>query len=85
MTEEAVKVAVRVRPFNTREKTANSKLIVNMSGQQTIITNPENNEEKKFAFDYSYWSHDGFNTDSSGYMSASGSKYADQVRIKLKI
>jgi hypothetical protein len=79
MAEESVKVAVRVRPFNTREKTANSKLIVGMSGQQTIITNPQSEEEKKFAFDYSYWSHDGFSTDAKGYMSPSSSKYADQV------
>jgi hypothetical protein len=29
---ENVKVAVRVRPFNTREKDAKSKLVVAMSG-----------------------------------------------------
>ena len=56
MAEENVKVAVRVRPFNQREKDANSKLVVQMQGNQTMITNPKNNEEKKFAFDYSYWS-----------------------------
>ena len=55
MAEENVKVAVRVRPFNQREKDANSKLVVQMQGNQTMITNPKNNEEKKFAFDYSYW------------------------------
>lgn len=55
MAEENVKVAVRVRPFNQREKDANSKLIVAMAGNQTLITNPKTNEEKKFAFDYSYW------------------------------
>jgi kinesin family protein 1 len=56
MAEENLKVAVRVRPFNQREKDANSKLCVAMTGSQTIITNPKNPaEEKKFAFDYSYW------------------------------
>ena len=55
MAEENVKVAVRVRPFNQREKDSNSKLVVQMQGNQTMITNPKTNEEKKFAFDYSYW------------------------------
>lgn len=59
--EENVKVAVRVRPFNAREKQRNAKLIVAMSGNSTKITNPEDaNDTKTFAFDYSYWSHDGF-------------------------
>lgn len=55
MTEENLKVAVRVRPFNQREKDAKSKLIVSMSGAQTIIKDPKTNEEKKYAYDYSYW------------------------------
>jgi kinesin family protein 1 len=55
MAEENVKVAVRVRPFNQREKDAKSKLIVAMEGVQTIVSNPKTNEEKKYAFDYSYW------------------------------
>ena len=55
MAEENVKVAVRVRPFNKREQDAKSKLVVSMSGNQTKLVNPKNNEEKNFAFDYSYW------------------------------
>lgn len=55
MTEENVRVAVRVRPFNGRERTANSKLVVEMSGNQTIIRDPSSNRERKFAFDFSYW------------------------------
>ena len=39
--EENVKVAVRVRPFNSREKTRNAKLIIEMVGSSTKITNPE--------------------------------------------
>ena len=39
--EENVKVAVRTRPFNSREKARNAKLIVAMSGNSTKITNPE--------------------------------------------
>ena len=55
MAEESVKVAVRVRPFNRREKEADSKLCVAMSGPTTIITNPETGEERKFTYDHSYW------------------------------
>ena len=55
MTEENVIVAVRVRPFNQREKDANSKLVIAMNENQTTITNLKTNEQKKFAFDYSYW------------------------------
>ena len=36
----SVKVAVRVRPFNGREKAANSVSIIRMDGQDTYITNP---------------------------------------------
>ena len=40
MTEENVKVAVRVRPFNTREKNLNAKLCIAMPAgtQTTTIT-----------------------------------------------
>ena len=55
MSEENVRVAVRVRPFNDREKQASSKLCVSMTGNQTIITNLKTSEEKKFAYDFSYW------------------------------
>ncbi|RDD36046.1 Kinesin-like protein KIF1B, partial [Trichoplax sp. H2] len=42
MSGEAVKVAVRVRPFNSREKERNAKLIVEMAGPQTSLIDPEN-------------------------------------------
>ena len=38
-----------------------------MKGPVTTLINPETQEEKEFAFDYSYWSHDGFETDDTGY------------------
>lgn len=63
MSAESVKVAVRVRPFNAREIGFNAKCIIRMEGVKTIIINPEDEEDKHdFAFDYSYWSHDGFDT-----------------------
>ncbi|KAM7343210.1 kinesin family member unc-104 isoform 8-T10 [Cochliomyia hominivorax] len=60
----SVKVAVRVRPFNSREISRESKCIIEMfDGTTTAITNPKvppNSSEaiKRFNFDYSYWSHD---------------------------
>ncbi|XP_053965545.1 kinesin-like protein unc-104 isoform X3 [Anastrepha ludens] len=58
----SVKVAVRVRPFNSREIGRESKCIIEMTGATTAITNPKvppNSSEaiKRFNFDYSYWSH----------------------------
>ena len=51
-----------------------------MVQNQTIIKKPKSNEEpKKFAFDYSYWSHDGFKVEANGYNSPQNPKYADQV------
>lgn len=58
MSDEAVKVAVRVRPFNKRELDRKAKCIIRMQGPTTTITNPENDKEHTFTFDYSYWSHD---------------------------
>ena len=60
MSTESVKVAVRVRPFNGREKDRNATCIIRMRGNQTVILHPDTHEEKEFAFDYSFWSHDGF-------------------------
>ena len=54
---ENVKVAVRVRPFNDREKERKAKCIISMKGNSTTIRNPETGELKTFAFDFSYWSH----------------------------
>jgi len=64
---ESVKVAVRVRPYNGREKENKCHCIIKMKGPMTTLINPENQDEKDFAFDYSYWSHDGFETDDTGY------------------
>ncbi|XP_043064304.1 kinesin-like protein unc-104 isoform X4 [Drosophila ficusphila] len=66
----SVKVAVRVRPFNSREIARESKCIIEMAGATTAITNPKvppNTSEsvKRFNFDYSYWSHDHHDSDFS--------------------
>lgn len=59
MSGASVKVAVRVRPFNSRETGKESKCIIQMQGNTTTILNPKAPKEpaKTFSFDYSYWSH----------------------------
>ncbi|XP_032377421.1 kinesin-like protein KIF1B isoform X10 [Etheostoma spectabile] len=59
MSGASVKVAVRVRPFNSREIGKDSKCIIQMQGNTTTILNPKAPKEpaKTFSFDYSYWSH----------------------------
>ncbi|XP_062058717.1 kinesin-like protein KIF1A [Lepus europaeus] len=59
MAGASVKVAVRVRPFNSREMSRDSKCIIQMAGSTTTIINPKQPKEtpKSFSFDYSYWSH----------------------------
>ena len=83
--EVSVRVAVRVRPFNDREKVRESKCIIDMQENQTWITNPDSGEKSKpFAFDYSYWSHDSFVVDpKSGETVPDGpdSRYASQRMV----
>ncbi|XP_078452248.1 kinesin-like protein KIF16B [Lampetra planeri] len=64
----SVKVAVRVRPMNQREKGLEAKFIIQMEGKKTVITNlktPEGSTGdvsrerlKEFTYDYSYFSVD---------------------------
>ncbi|XP_047992660.1 kinesin-like protein unc-104 isoform X3 [Leguminivora glycinivorella] len=58
----SVKVAVRVRPFNSREIARECKCIIEMAGNTTVIVNPKappgnKDAAKSFNFDFSYWSH----------------------------
>ncbi|KAK4203795.1 putative kinesin-like protein unc-104 [Triangularia verruculosa] len=64
-----IKVVVRCRPFNSREHDRNAKCIIEMKGNQTILTPPDasagggklsgkDSAPKAFAFDKSYWSFD---------------------------
>ena len=45
--EENVKVAVRVRPFNKREKDRKAKMIISMNGGSTTITDPSDGDSKR--------------------------------------
>ena len=77
----SVKVAVRVRPFNSREKELGCKLCVEMNGNTTSLINPEDGKNRDFTFDYSFWSHDQFEFDEAGYSVGTTDKYADQMRV----
>ncbi len=56
----SVKVAVRVRPFNARERARQAKCIIRMDQheQTTFIRNPIDDTIKHYKYDYSYWSCD---------------------------
>ncbi|XP_019115845.2 kinesin-like protein KIF1A isoform X10 [Larimichthys crocea] len=72
MAGASVKVAVRVRPFNSREIGKESKCIIQMSGNTTTIINPKQaKDNKSFNFDYSYWSH----------TTPEDSNYASQMKV----
>ena len=74
----SVKVAVRVRPFNTREKDNLSTCCIEMVQNQTTIKD-ELGQPRTFTFDYSFWSHDCYIEKEDGYLSPDSSgKYADQ-------
>jgi kinesin family protein 1 len=59
MSGEAIRVAVRVRPFAGYEKEKGAKNVVSMNSgtQQTVIEDPSTGKKKSFTFDYSFNSH----------------------------
>ncbi|KAG1442103.1 hypothetical protein G6F55_013059 [Rhizopus delemar] len=72
-----IKVVVRCRPLNSREKARGATSLIRMEGNKTIITKPATQgpkpmpeEVKAFTFDESYWSADINDPD-----------YADQERV----
>ncbi|XP_028835359.1 kinesin-like protein KIF13A isoform X2 [Denticeps clupeoides] len=65
MSDTKVKVAVRVRPMNRRELELNTKCVLDMEENQTILRPPPSNtkgenrkQAKVFAFDHCFWSMD---------------------------
>ncbi|XP_022241347.1 kinesin-like protein KIF28P [Limulus polyphemus] len=59
-----------------------------MEDATTFLSNPDtpNEEPKKFAYDFSYWSHDGYIEQDNGYCTAddshpNGRKFADQAKV----
>ncbi|XP_061563066.1 LOW QUALITY PROTEIN: kinesin-like protein KIF13B [Cololabis saira] len=65
-SDSNVKVAVRVRPMNRREKDLKTKCVVEMDGNQTVLhpaathlsKGDPRNQPKVFAYDYCFWSMD---------------------------
>lgn len=99
---EAIRVAVRIRPFisfhniqyvctiivvffnyshNQREKNREAKLVLKANGPTVTLVDPKSSSKRNFTFDHTYWSHDGFEEDETGYMYPVNSGYADQVRL----
>lgn len=82
MTEaEAVVVGVRVRPFAEREIQNHATLCISM-GQKSTCIYDSSGKEQMFTFDESFWSHDGYEDDGTGYLRPTpGSQYADQKYV----
>ncbi|MGH0136011.1 UNVERIFIED_CONTAM: hypothetical protein FKN15_001723 [Acipenser sinensis] len=82
--KDSVKVAVRVRPFNKREKDASSRCIISMNSNTTTIYDPRNPQNRKtFTFDFAYWSHSDFIKSKDGMLvpGEPNSCYADQRKV----
>ncbi|XP_034006654.1 kinesin-like protein KIF13B isoform X3 [Trematomus bernacchii] len=66
LNDSNVKVAVRVRPMNRREKELKTKCVVDMDGNQTVLhpaiinlnKSDSRNQSKVFAYDNCFWSID---------------------------
>ncbi|KAI9475786.1 MAG: hypothetical protein EXX96DRAFT_506439 [Benjaminiella poitrasii] len=76
MSGNNIKVVVRCRPLNTREKARGAQCLIRMEGNKTILSKPASvgskvlEEPKAFTFDQSYWSADKDDID-----------YADQEKV----
>ncbi|XP_020858841.2 LOW QUALITY PROTEIN: kinesin-like protein KIF14 [Phascolarctos cinereus] len=53
-----VTVAIRVRPFSSREKTEKASQVVFMNGQETTVQHPDMKQTYNFVYDFSFWSFD---------------------------
>ena len=54
-----------------------------MKGNQTILHKGDGSSPRDFAFDYSFWSHNGYIEKENGYMlkESNNSKYCDQEQV----
>lgn len=78
--DENIKVAVRVRPFNQRERLGNPKCAILMK-ENTVSVSLADGSQKSFAFDKCYWSHDGFKSNEVGTHISTSKNYATQEDI----
>ncbi|XP_023146712.2 kinesin-like protein KIF14 [Amphiprion ocellaris] len=58
MENSAVTVAVRVRPFNAREKAEKAVQVIFMNGQETVVQHPDSKHSYSFTYDFSFCSVD---------------------------
>ncbi|XP_062868886.1 kinesin-like protein KIF14 [Trichomycterus rosablanca] len=58
MENSAVTVAVRVRPFSTREKNEKAQQVISMDNQKTVVQHPDTKQSHTFTFDFSFYSVD---------------------------
>ena len=77
-----VKVAIRCRPFNQREKNLGAVLCVNMTPVSTRLYS-DDGLNRTFNFDHCFWSHDRFLEAENGYLvpDSNGSPYSDQKQV----
>ena len=75
MAETSLRVCVRVRPFNARERERGAKPIIRMAGGTTFIANPEDGTERSFTFDASW----------DSYLPRDDPAYCDQLRVWTEV
>ena len=80
---EAIKIAVRVRPFNDKETAAHQKLCIEMTDTKVSVNDLSGQKEQRsFTFDHAFWSHDDFTVDATGYNTPNANgKYTDQKKV----
>ena len=81
-----VQVGIRVRPF-IQKIDGDDQLCVSMTDTQTTITDViGDSKEKRYTFDYSFWTHDEYTVEADGYCRANeGGRYKDQDYVFKKI
>jgi hypothetical protein len=71
-----------ISEYFCREIDRGAQVCIEMKGNQTWIWDVADLTTKRsFAFDYSYWSHDGFHIDSTGLSVPDNDHYSDQNRV----
>ena len=72
------------KQFLEWEKERKSKCCLKMEGKMTTITNLlEDGSSRNFSFDFSYWSHDGFEEDDTGYLNPVGGSHYARIGSKI--
>ena len=62
-----VQVGVRVRPFLPKLDGKDECCVSMTDTETTVIDTADSQAMRRFTFDFSFWSHDGFDTLQNGY------------------